>query len=83
MAKFTFFLYAFPHLIWKDPGQTPLFLGKNQETRDNNLQHHRVGSVAFFKSLRLRVHYIQQQITMQEFLQHVGCQIYIVSCKAS
>ena len=42
-------------------GQTPLFLGKKQEVRTNNLHHHKAWSVAVFLSLRLRVHHIQKK----------------------
>ena len=46
-------------------GQIPLFLGKMQETKPNNLHHHKAGSVAVFFSLRLRVHHILN--TLQQF----------------
>ena len=42
-------------------GQTPLFLGKKQQTRTNNLHHHKAGSVAICVSLRLRVHHLQKK----------------------
>ena len=29
-------------------GQTPLFLGKKQETRTNTLHHHKLGQLRFF-----------------------------------
>ena len=41
--------------------QTPLFLGKKQETGTNNLYHHKAGFVAVLLSLRLRVHHIPKR----------------------
>ena len=42
-------------------GRTQLFQCKKQETRTNNLHHHKAGSVAGFLSLRLMVHHIQNK----------------------